>query len=554
MLNHAQLQAIPLGGLGEFGLNMMVYRTQEKIVVVDSGLMFPEDDLMGVDLVVPDVSYLLEHRDEIVAYLITHGHEDHIGALPFILGHCPAPVYGTRLALGLIESKLREHKLLEQTTMIAVEPRQVVELPPFRVEFIQVSHSMADTVSIALETPAGTILHTGDFKFDQTPPDGAKPDFARFARFGEKGVLALFSDSTNSERPGITPSELTLRQSFDGLFHQATGKIILACFASSTHRIQLAIDMAQRSRRKLILLGRSMLSNIKIGQDLGFLQIPPDLVIEPHQCADYPPDEVVILATGSQGEPRAGLPRLALGSHKHLGVERGDTIIISARVIPGNEKMIANMINHLRHHGATVHTEATPGVHVSGHASSEELKMMMNLTCPKYMIPIHGEISQLHCHAGLARQVGIAPERVLVAQTGDTIQFEGGEAEIAERVPVGRRYIDQDYYGEVDQLVVRERRHLSEDGFVMAVVAINKGSGEMEGVPEVITRGYVLDQHFEMIREEALECITREVESSNFEERTDPAILKDKLRKRLKKLLFKRHQKKPMIVPVIVEI
>lgn len=549
-----ELQVIPLGGLGEFGLNMMVYRCRDQIIVVDAGLMFPEDDLMGVDIVVPDISYLIEHRDEIMGYIITHGHEDHIGGLPFILPQCPAPVYATRLTLGLIGAKLKEHKLLEETELVEIGPREVLDLPPYQIEFIRVSHSMADTVSLAIRSPAGTVLHTGDFKFDQTPPDGEKPDFARLARHGEEGVLALFSDSTNSDRPGITPSELILRPSFDNFFHQARGKVFVSCFASSTHRVQLTIDMAHRNGRKLVLLGRSMVGNAQIGQRLGFLRVPPDVLIDEEECAAYPPDQIAVLATGSQGEPRAGLARLALGNHRHLKVEKGDTVIISARVIPGNERMIANMVNHLCHHGATVYTDSYPGVHVSGHASSEELKMMINLTRPKHMVPIHGEISQLHAHADLAHDVGVPQENILVAQTGDIISFCEGQAEIAGRVSVGRRYIDEDYYGEVDQVVVRERRHLSEDGFVMAVVAINKGTGEMEGAPEIITRGYVLDEHFEMIRDEALESITQEVESSNFQERTDPAILKDKIRKRLKKLLFKRHQKKPMIVPVIVEI
>jgi ribonuclease J len=549
-----ELEAIPLGGLGEFGLNMMIYRCRKQIIVVDAGLMFPEDDLMGVDIVVPDISYLFEHRDEIMGYIVTHGHEDHIGALPFILGQCPAPVYATKLTIELIATKLKEHKLLDETELVEVSPREVLELPPFLIEFLRVPHSMADTVALAVRTPAGTVVHTGDFKFDQTPPDGEKADYARLSRYGEEGVLALFSDSTNSERPGITPSERSLRSGFDNLFHRATGKVIVSCFASSTHRVQLAMDMAHQNGRKLALVGRSMLSNVQIAHRLGYLQVPPNLLIDDEQCSDYPARQIAVLATGSQGEPRAGLARIALENHRNIRIEKNDTVILSARVIPGNDRMISNMVNHLHRHGAHVYGESHPGVHVSGHASSEELKLMINLTQPRYVIPIHGEISQLHGHARLAEEVDIPVERILIIQTGDIIAFHNGEAGISGRVEVGRRYIDEDYYGEVDHAVVRERRHLSEDGFVMAVVAINKGTGEIEGTPDIIARGYVLDQHFEAIREEVMECIVSEVESSNPEERTDPAILKDKIRKRIKRILFKSHQKKPMIIPVVVEI
>lgn len=548
------LQAIPLGGLGEFGLNMMVYRCRQRIIVVDAGLMFPEDDLLGVDLVVPDISYLEDHRDEIAGYFITHGHEDHIGALPYVLNTCPAPVYATRFTLSLIQSKLKEHQLLDKIDLYEMAPREKVEKEPFCVEFLNITHSMPDSAALAIRTPAGTVIHTGDFKFDQTPTDGRKSDYARLSQYGEEGVLALFTDSTNSERQGLTPSEASLRKSFDRVFRETPGAVIVCCFSSSTYRIQLTIDMAVRHGRRLAVLGRSMCNNLAVAERLGLLDIPEGLMIHESACPQYPPEKLAVLVTGSQGEPRAVLPRIALGEFKHIQPQAGDAVILSSRIIPGNERLIGNMINHLAWQEVRIYTESEPGIHVSGHGYAEDLKLMMNLTRPRFVAPIHGEISQLRRTAELAEAVGIPDHHIYLLQSGDVLEFQDQKAAITGQVQVGRRYIDEDYSGEVDRAVVRERRHLSEDGFVMAVVAIGKTSRCLEGAPEVIARGYLLDEHFETARDELTEIITLEVENASEEERTDLAVLKDKIRKCLKKFLFKRHQKKPMIVSVVVEI
>ena len=554
MHTHTLLQAIPLGGLGEFGLNMMVYRCQERLLVVDAGLMFPEDDLLGVDLVVPDISYLEDHKEEIVAYFITHGHEDHIGALPYVLPSCPAPVYATRFTASLIHSRLKEHELLDRITLHEVTPRQKIDVAPFEVEFLQVTHSIPDSACLAIRTPLGTIIYTGDFKFDQTPVDGKKSDYARLTQYGEEGVLALFSDSTNSERHGFTPSETSIHASFERIFRETEGVIYISCFASNTYRMQLAVDMAERYGRRLAVLGRSMCNNLSVADRLGLLRIPSGLIISEDSCRQFPPEKLAILTTGSQGEPRAVLPRIALGEFKHLQIQPDDTVILSARIIPGNERLIGNMVNHLAWHGAKVYTDTNADIHVSGHGSAEDLKLMLNLTRPRFVAPIHGEISQLRRMAELAESVGVPDKHVFLLQSGDILEFSEDQASISGQVQVGRRYIDEDYYGEVDRAVVRERRHLSEDGFVMAVVAIGKTSRCIEGAPEVVARGYLLDEHFEMVREELIDIIVAEVEQAPPEELMDTAILKDKIRKCLKRFLFKKHQKKPMIVPVVVEI
>ncbi len=548
------IQAIPLGGLGEFGLNMLALRCREKIAVIDAGLMFPEDDLLGVDLVVPDITYLEDHKEEIVGYFITHGHEDHIGALPYVLPSCPAPVYATRFTLSLIQSRLKEHRLFDKTVLNEVLPRQVVEADPFTVEFLAVTHSIPDSACLAIRTPAGVVVCTGDFKFDHTPVDGQKTDYARLAAYGEEGVLALFSDSTNSERHGYTPPETSIHNTVERIFREARGVVYFCCFASNTYRMQLAIDCAHRFGRRLAVLGRSMCSNLAVADRLGLLRIPPDVLINEESCRLYSPDKLAILVTGSQGEPRAVLPRIALGEFKNLQIQPGDTVILSARNIPGNEKLIGSMVNHLAWHGARVYTDAEPNIHVSGHGSEEDLKLMINLTRPRFMAPIHGEISQLRRLAELAEEVGIPGSHVFLLQSGDVLELREDGASLSEPVQVGRRYIDEDYYGEVDRAVVRERRHLSEDGFVLAVVAIGKTSRCLEGAPEVVARGYLLDEHFELVREELVQIIIDELEQAPEEELMDLAILKDKIRKCLKRFLFKKHQKKPMIVPVVVEI
>lgn len=554
MINEDCIEVVALGGLGEFGMNMMAIRYRESIVVIDAGLMFPRDELLGVDLVVPDLTYLLEHKNEIQAIILTHGHEDHIGGLPFLLRDIEAPIYGTPLTLGFARGRLAEQEVLDCADLRAISPRDHLDIADMHLEFIGVTHSIADAVGVALTTPAGTIIHTGDFKFDQAPPDLQLSDHARLAALGEKGVLALFSDSTNSEIPGYTPSESDVRRNLEGIFHKTDGKIILACFASSSHRIQIILDLAHEFGRKVVPIGRSMVQNVAIARELGYLDLPPDLLITAQEAAGLPAEKLVLLSTGSQGEPASALSRLALGKLKDFGVESGDAVVFSARAIPGNESRISHLINHFYRRGAKIYDQGHGRVHVSGHGSREDLKLMLNLTRPRFFIPIHGEYRQLYNHALVAEETGIPWENILLAEDGDRITLTQDAVEIRGRVHVGRRLIDAGSLAELDELVVKDRQHLSEEGVVLAVVPISKSTGLIEGVPELVSRGHLQETGGSELMAEARHVILSTVEDCSKEERIDALVLSEMVRADLKRFFRKRTATRPMIVTVILEI
>ncbi len=549
-----QMEVIPLGGLGEFGMNTMAVRCGEDIIVIDAGLMFPRDDLLGVDLVVPDFTYLLENREMVRALILTHGHEDHIGALPYLLKELQLPVYGTPLTLGFARGRMREHGVLEDAELIGIKPRDVLDFGALRVEILSMTHSIADSVGLAISTPVGTVIHTGDFKLDQSPPNRSLTDYARLAHFGEQGVVALFSDSTNSERPGYTPSENHVRRHIEQVFYSSRRKIIVACFASSIHRIQIILDLARDFGRRVVPVGRSMKENISIAADLGYLTIPPDVLADISEAQSIGEDGLVILCTGSQGEPMAALTRMAFGKHKDFTVQEDDSIIISARIIPGNEGPVSRLVNHFCRRGARVYDESQWTMHVSGHASQEELKLMLNLIRPMFFIPVHGEYRQLYAHTLLAREVGIPRERILLAESGDVLVIKRDCVSIEGKVKVGRRLIDEGGIAELDEVVVRDRQHLSEEGVVLAVVAVNRSTGSIEGTPEVVSRGHLQEEGGTAFLAEARQIVVKAIEECTDEERGDAAVLSEAIRAELKRYFRKRTGTRPMIVPVIYEI
>jgi ribonuclease J len=549
-----QMEIIPLGGLGEFGMNMMAIRYGEDIIVIDAGLMFPHDDLLGVDLVIPDFTYLLENKEKVRAIIVTHGHEDHIGALTYLLKELPLPVYGTRLTLGFARGRLAENGVLADAQLNHVEPRSTLDFGDLHVEILSMTHSIADSIGLAITTPVGTIVHTGDFKLDQSPLNRNLTDYARLAHFGEQGVLALLSDSTNSERPGFTPSEMHVRRHIEQIFYSSRKKIIVACFASSIHRIQIILDLARDFGRRVITIGRSMKENIAIASELGYLSIPCGIMADASEAQSIADDKQVILSTGSQGEPLAALTRLAFGKHKDFSVQDGDSVIISARVIPGNESRVSRLVNHFCRRGARVYDENQWGVHVSGHASQEELKLMLNLTRPRYFIPIHGEYRQLYAHTLLAREVGIPQERIILAETGDVLVLRPDSIHTEGKAPVGRRFIDEGGVAELDEIVVRDRQHLSEEGVVLAVVAINKATGQVEGTPELVSRGHVQEEYGAAFLAEARQIVIHALEECTSEEREESLVLSETIRAELKRYFRKRTGTRPMIVPVIFEI
>jgi ribonuclease J len=550
-----QTEMIPLGGLGEFGMNSMAIRCGEDIVIIDAGMMFPRDDLLGVDLVVPDFAYILANSEKVRAIILTHGHEDHIGALPYLLRDLQVPVYGSPLTLGFVRGRLQEHGVLEYAELIETAPRQTLQFGEITVEFLRMTHSIPDSFGLAITTPAGTIIHTGDFKLDQSPTNRSLiTDYARLSFFGEQGVLALMSDSTNSERPGFTPSENYVRRNLEQVFYTSRKKIIVACFASSIHRIQIILELARDFGRRVVPVGRSMKDNIGIASDLGYLNIPAGIMADISESHSIPDENLVILSTGSQGEPLSALTRLAFDKHKDLAVQRDDTVIISARVIPGNESRVSRLVNHFCRRGATVYDESQWTTHVSGHASQEELKLMMNLTRPKFFIPVHGEYRQLFAHARLAREVGIPPERIIMAETGDIIVLKSDSVRIEGKAEVGRRFIDEGGVADLDEVVVRDRQHLSEEGVVLAVCAINKSTGRIEGVPELVSRGHVQEDEGAAFLSEAREILGKALEECTSEEREDSMVLAEVVRSELKRFFRKRTGTRPMIVPVIFEI
>jgi len=547
------LRIIPLGGLGEFGLNMMLIEYGDAAVAVDCGLMFPGADLLGIDLVVPDVSYLLERKDYLKAIILTHAHEDHVGALPYILKHLAVPIFGTRLTLGLLASKLEEHDLEDTADIREITAGKPWEIAPFRIEGIRVTHSLMDCLALAVETPLGTVIHTGDFKIDNTPMEGEMFDFQRFAAYGEKGVLLLLSDSTNVERPGYTPSEREVGRNLEQIFQESSGKILVSTFSSSIPRIQQVVDISERCGRRVVLSGRSMIRNGQIASDLGYLRLPRNFMIESERWHELPSAQLTFLTTGSQGEPLSVLHRVALDDHKTIKIDPGDTVILSSKFIPGNEKTISNLINHLYRRGAEVHYEKVSEIHVSGHASQEELKTMLQLTRPRYFVPIHGEYRHLVKHRRLAQDVGVPEENCFILEDGDVLELTAHGAQKIKPVQVGRVFVDGKGVGDVGDVVIRDRRHLSEDGMVLAVMAIHQQSGELVAGPDLISRGFMGDQFSEEVLEQARKVVLETLNGMNRETRTDPGELKEEVRKSLRRYFRKRLERHPVVLPYIIE-
>jgi len=548
------LFAIPLGGLGEFGMNMMALRYGDDIIVIDAGMMFPESELLGIDLVIPDISYLKQNRQHVRAIVLTHGHEDHIGALPYILRDLQVPVYGTRFTLALVKKRLAEAGLLESTTLREVIPGRRVEIGQYEIEFIPVTHSTVDCVALAVRTPLGVVIHTGDFKIDHTPVEGAGFDIHTFARYGNDGVLALFSDSTNVERPGYTPSERVVVPRIEDLARSAPRRVILSCFASSIHRIQQVIDVAFRVGRKVAFVGRSMVDNVEIAHELGYLRIPDGMVVRSQDIRGFEPRKIIILASGSQAEPMSSLSRIAVDNHRFVSVDENDTVILSSRIIPGNEKAIFRMLDHMFRRRALVYYDNSAGViHVSGHASQEEQKLLLQLVKPKYFIPVHGEYRHLFRHAALAHQLGVVSGEILLAENGHCIEFTEDGAFRRDPVAAGRVLVDSGSLEEIEEVVVRDRRHLSEDGVVVPIIAIDKHTGKLESQPEIVTRGFMSDNGSDLVTG-ARDIVLKTINTSNPEERADWSVIKEKIRVDLKRYINKQTSKRPLILPVILEL
>ena len=547
------LLIIPLGGVGEIGLNMTVFRYGDDIIVVDAGLMFPEEEMLGVDIVIPDFSYLIENREKVRGILITHGHEDHIGAIPYLLRELNVPVYGTPLTIGLISEKLKEHDLNDKTNLISIRPKEVIELGSFSVEGIRITHSIVDGVGFGITTPIGRIVHTGDFKFDQTPVDGQLLDVHRFADYGNMGTLVLLSDSTNSEREGYCLSEREVGVAFNEIFAGAKKRIIVATFASNIHRIQQVIDAAAKYNRRVILNGRSVVNNTRIAEELGYLNYPPDVKATMDDLNELPSDKIVIVTTGSQGEPMSALSRMAMDDHKHIKIEEGDMVLLSSRFIPGNERAIGRVINHLFRRGANVLYEQVSDIHVSGHACREEQKMMLNLVKPKYFIPVHGEYRHLVYHSRLAEGLGIPRENILILENGDVAQFTEDSAKKTGKVDAGRVFVDGKGIGEVGSIVLRDRKHLGMDGIIIVIIGIEKSSGEIITGPEIISRGFIYEGDYPEVIEELRQVVITLLGEMEPELKEEWIIVKDKVAASLKRHIKRKMQRRPMIIPIIIE-
>ncbi len=554
-MNHKSLWAIPLGGLGEFGMNMLALRCGDDIIVIDAGMMFPEAELLGVDIVIPDITYLKQNRHMVRAILLTHCHEDHIGALPYILRDLNVPIYGTRFTLALVRRRLDERNLLDKAVLKEVKSRDVIEIGPFKIEFIHVTHSTIDCVALAIRTPAGVVIHSGDYKMDPTPPDHQPFDLHTFARYGSEGVLALFSDSTNVERPGYTPSERAVSTRLEELFRTAPRKVLISCFASSVHRIQIIVDLAAATGRKIGFVGRSMVDNVELAHDLGQLRIPDGMVVRPQDIKSFDPHKLVVMVSGSQAEPMSALSRVSVDNHRMLSVEENDTVILSARIIPGNEKSIFRMLDHMFRRRALVYYDNNAGlIHVSGHASQEEQKLMLQLVKPRYFIPLHGEYRQLFRHAAMAHQLGVVSDEVLLLEDGHPIEFTENGAFRREPVSAGRVCVDSGSLEEIEEVVIRDRRHLAEDGVVVPIVAMDKHNGRLESQPEIVTRGFLPSDDGAELIAGAREVVLRTIEQSNAEEKSDWGVMKEKIRVDLKRYLNKQTAKRPLILPVILEV
>ena len=538
-------------------MNMMAVSCEETTVLIDAGVMFPDPDQLGVDLIIPDLRYLESRRAQVKALVLTHGHEDHIGAVPHVMPLFDGPVYATALTLALVARKLEEHDIDAGDRLTTVKPRETVTVGPFSIEFIRVTHSMPDCVALAITTPAGTIVHTGDFKIDHTPIDGEHFDLHRFAELGARGVLALFADSTNVDRKGSTGAEVEVIDAFEELFTSTQGKLVVATFSSSIYRMQLLVDLAVQFERKVAFVGRSLVQNSEIAQRLGYLRIPAGVQIRDADVQEHASQDVLCITTGSQGEPRAALPRMSIDDHRYVKLGADDMVVFSARAIPGNEKAIARTMSHVARRGADVVTESMKHVHVSGHGSAEELKMILSLVRPRYFVPIHGEYRQLAQHARIAERVMTQTDHkveVVLAQDGDVLQFDGRGARVADKAPVGRVLIDVTRTGEVGDQVLRDRRHLAGDGVVVAVVAISQ-SGALVGEPELVARGFVVGEgRSETLFSDAASVIAECIQASSVEERTDQGLMTEKLRAELRRFFKKRSGHRPLVLPVLMEI
>ncbi len=556
-LAQAAVDVVALGGLGEFGLNMMAVSCGDTTVLIDAGTMFPEADLPGVDLVVPSLDYLDLRGGKVDALVLTHGHEDHIGGVPYVLPRVTGPVLGTPFTLALVAHKIEEHGLELGARARPVQPGDSVTVGPFRIEFIRVTHSIPDCVAVAIHTPQGVLIHTGDFKIDYTPLDHQPTDLGRLAELGAAGVLALFADSTNVDRRGVTGSETDVRDAFDEVFATTEGKVVVAAFASSVYRMQLIVDLAAQFNRQVAFVGRGMLANSEIAQRLGYLRVPTGVAVKDSDVGSLPPGDVVCLVTGSQGEPNAALSRIAIDDHRHISLGPEDAVVLSARAIPGNEKAIGRVVNHLARRGVDVVTEETRHVHVSGHGSVDELKLVLSLVRPKYLVPVHGEYRQLARHAKVAQAVTggtAAPTKVLLAENGHRLRFDAEGGRVLDTVPTGRVLIDGTRTGEVDGEMVRHRRQLAADGLVVPVVVINRQTGLLEGVPELVARGFVPETEAGDVLTDGGAFIATVIAECSSAERRDEGLLKERIRGELRRFLKRRTGRRPMVLPVVMEI
>ena len=550
----AKVKIIPLGGLNEIGKNMTAIEYKNDIVIIDCGLKFPDEDMFGIDVVIPDITYLLKHKDKVSGIFLTHGHEDHIGALPYVLKQLNVPVYGTKLTLGIVQSKLKEHNLLSTTELITVKPRDVVRLNSVSVEFIKTNHSIADSVAIAIHTPLGAVLHTGDFKVDYTPIDCEPMDFARFAELGKKGVLLMMADSTNVERPGYTMSEKIVGESLCRIFGKSKGRIIVATFASNIHRIQQIIDAAAMYGRKVAVSGRSMENIVQVAIELGYIKIEKENLVSIDQINKYNNDEIVIITTGSQGEPMSALARMATSEHRKVNIVSGDTIIISATPILGNEKLVSRVIDQLFKKGAEVVYGSSEAVHVSGHACQEELKLMQTLVRPKYFIPVHGEYRHLKQHGELANSIGVPKSNILIPEIGDVIEVTRNSIKKSGSVISGQIFVDGLGVGDVGNIVIRDRKHLSQDGILTVVVTLSKENKAIIAGPDIISRGFVYVRESEKLMDEARDIVRNVFAKCEEQKITDWSTLKSTVRDELRSFLYEKTKRKPMILPIIMEI
>ena len=550
----AKLKLIPLGGLQEIGKNMMAIEYKDTIIVIDCGLAFPDEEMLGIDLVIPDVSYLIKNKEKVSAIVLTHGHEDHIGALPYVLPQINVPVYGTKLTLGLVGNKLKEHGLLGSVELNTVKPKDKVQIGEFEVEFIKISHSIADSVAIAIHTPIGTIVHTGDFKVDYQPIDGEKMDLHRFAELGKHGVLALMCDSTNVERPGYTMSESTVGASFIELFRDVKGRIIIATFASNIHRVQQAINASVMFGRKVAVVGRSMVNVLGVATELGYMEIPDGAIIDIDSIDRYPSDKVTIITTGSQGEPMAALSRMAASDHRKVDIMPNDRVIISANPIPGNEKLVTRVINQLFKKGADVIYESLAEIHVSGHACQEELKLMHALVKPKFFIPVHGEYKHLKLHAKLAENMGVEKDNIFILDNGSVLELNRDSAKTNGTVTAGKVLVDGLGVGDVGNIVLRDRKHLSQDGLIVIVVTISKESGQVIAGPDIISRGFVYVRESEDLMEDAKTIIKEALSKCEEKQITEWSTIKSQVKDSLKEFIYSKTKRNPMILPIIMEI